>query len=67
MREEQQLVSLVEEKDVTAVDMLLARARPKFEAECQLGKYRAMVVYGEAMHESWTSFACCHFLSHAVS
>ena len=46
MREEQQLVSLVEEKDVAAVDLLLARARPKFEAECQLGKYRAMVVYG---------------------
>ena len=38
MREEQQLVSLVEEKDVAAVDLLLARARPKFEAECQLGK-----------------------------
>lgn len=38
MKKEQQLVSLVEEKDAAAVDVLLARARPKFEAECQLGK-----------------------------
>ena len=37
IKEEQQLLSLVEEKDAGAVDLLLARVRPKFETECQLG------------------------------
>ena len=38
MKEEQQLLSLVEEKHADAADLLLARVRPKFETECQLGK-----------------------------
>lgn len=38
MEEEQQLLSLVEEKDAGAADLLLARVRPRFETECQLGK-----------------------------
>lgn len=38
VREEQQLRSLVDEMDTAAVDLLLARTRSKFEAECQPGE-----------------------------
>ena len=42
MREEQQLLSLVDERDTAAVDLLLATTRSKFEAECQPGKWSAI-------------------------